>query len=78
VIFLNVFLKKLFLRGRTAAKTTAKCLTGVMSAHVNVQALLNAVKKKKYQTLVPLAAVSTAQTEAVNHFSLSLFYLPLQ
>ena len=64
----NVFSEKLLVRGRIAAKTTAECLTSVMSAYVKFQALLlNAVKKlKMYQSLVPSVAVSTAQTEAVS------------
>lgn len=68
MIFLNVFLEWLFVRGRTAAKTTPKCLISVMSAYVKVQALLlNAVKKlKMYQTLVPSVAVTTAQTQAAS------------
>lgn len=65
------FSKKLLVRGRIAAKTTVKCLSGVMSAYVKVQALLlNAVKKlKMYQSLVPSIAVSTAQTQAVFSWS---------
>lgn len=68
MIFLNVFSEKLFVRGRTAVKTTAKCLTSVKSAYVKVQALLlNALKKlKMYQILVPPVAVSTAQAHAVS------------